>query len=382
MISRKILWLLVGVVTILALVTVACAAEPAPEGEEVAPSEEEDGDGAIPSAAEGKTFRWKSQQIHSAGSLTFEHGVALCDRIEAMSGGRLVIENFPAGALVPALQELDAVQAGTIDVMLSPGSIYKGQLGNVSNFWTGYPAGPGPVEMMKWVYEGGGEELYREMLERAGYDKAEFIGFFVLTSAESFCWSNEPIDSLDDFDGLKFRCGGMWGNVLAGLGASVVTLPGGELYQSLERGVIDAFEYCNPGMDWTMGFYEIAKYWGGPGIHSPMSWCEMLINEDRWNELPDDLQEIVRGAVDSMLARTWAEHDMTDVMAMSQLENEGVEIILLSQEVQDAVVEASDAYLVEQAAQDEFFKKVWESQKAFLAAYRPYKDQVQPKIGS
>jgi len=101
-----------------------------------------------------------------------------------MSGGRLQITNFPPGALVPAMQELDAVQEGALDAMNSPASIYQGQVGIVSNFWTGYPAGPGPAEEVIWYMIGGGKELYQEMLGNAGYDNVFHAGFWALSSAE------------------------------------------------------------------------------------------------------------------------------------------------------------------------------------------------------
>jgi len=344
-----------------------------------APAGGEDG-GSDTGAGDETVYKWRCQQIHAAGSLYYEKGVEMFQRIEEASGGRLVITNNPPGALVPAAQELEAVESGAIDVMASPGSIYTGQLGIVSNFWTGYPAGPGPSEMMMWYFEGGGRELYNEMLENASFT-VHHAGIWILTSAELFAWANKPIDSLDDFEGLKFRSGGMWGNVLGTLGASVVTLPGGELYQSLERGVIDAFEYTTPGNDYTMGFYEIADYVVGPGIHSPTSMCELTINRDSWEELPDDLKALLTEGIDASLFQNWAEADRADVEGWEKIKETGITVITLPQEVQDEIVKVSDEFLAGEAAKDPFFAKVWESQKSYLEAYRAMKAAVQPNIG-
>ena len=330
----------------------------------------------------GQVHRWRVQQIHAAGSLYYEKGVEVFEAIDAMSNGRLEITNNPPGSLVPAAQELDAVQSGTIDGMNVPASFYTGQLGIVSNFWTGYPAGPGPSEMMMWYFEGGGKELYDEMMERSGYSSVKHVGMWILTSAELFCWANKPISTLADFQGLKFRAGGMWGNMAATLGASVVTLPGGELYQALERGVIDAFEFTTPGNDFTMGFTEIADYVVGPGIHSPTSMCELNVNRDRWEELPDDLKGILSEAVRSALFKNWAEADQADVEGWQKIVDSGIEVIILSQDVQDEIVRVSDQFMANEASKDPVFAKVWQSQKDYLQSYRFMKSVVQPAIGS
>jgi len=359
----------VSIVLAMSLVLAVVATSCAPSG----------GTGNGPSA--DKIHQWRAQQIHAAGSVYYEKGVELFQAVDTMSAGRLVITNNPPGALVPAAQELDAVKSGTIDAMNVPASFYTGQLGIVSNFWTGYPAGPGPSEMIMWYFEGGGKDLYDEMLEMSGYSSVKHVGMWILTSAELFCWANKPVRTLADFQGMKFRAGGMWGNMAATLGASVVTLPGGELYQSLERGVIDAFEFTTPGNDFSMGFTEIAKYVVGPGIHSPTSMCELNVNRDRWEELPDDLKAILSEAVRSALYKNWAEADQADVEGWQKIVDSGIEVITLSQEVQDEIIRVSDAFMAEKAAADPFFAKVWQSQQDYLKAYRHMKSVVQPSIG-
>jgi len=298
-----------------------------------------------------------------------------------MTGGRLVIQNFPAGGIVPGAQEIDAAQSGAIECYNVPISFWAGKFGQSVNFWTGYPAGPGPIEEIMWHLKGGGKELYKEMLVKGGYDKLEHLGFWALSSAELFAWSKKPLDTLEAFKGLKFRSGGMWGSMLSTLGASVVLVPGGEIYSAMEKGVIDAFEYTTPGNDYSMGFTEIAKYVYGPGIHSPMSWCEFTVNKDRWAELPDDIKAIVRGAVDASLIKSWAEMEMEDIKGLELIQKSKVEYRLLSKEVQDQILQVSSKFLDQEAAKDPFFSKVLQSQRDFLKKYRNFKQSVQPSIG-
>ncbi len=326
-----------------------------------------------------EVFEWKSQQIHSAGSVWYELGTNLFKDIEKMSGGRLVITNHPPGALVPFMQELDATQRGTIDVMMVPAAFYKGILGESVNFFGGsYPGGPGPSEAVIWYLEGGGRALYKEMIANAGYDKVEHIGYWGMSSAEGFAWSNKPLDSLAAFKGVKFRSMGMWAAVLDKLGAAVVSVPGGELYSAMERGVIDAFEFTTPGNDVTMGFTEIATYWHGPGIQASTAGAELNFNKDKWDELPADLQEIVRKAVDASLFKSWAKMDVLDMEAIAFIQAEGLEIIVLSQEMQDEIILVTAELMDVMANEDPFFKKVLTSHRDFLKDYRNLKSLVQP----
>ncbi len=334
-----------------------------------------------PTAPSSETFNWRAQAVYPAGSVYYTHGERIAQDITAMSGGRIQVRYFPAGGVVPAVQEMEACDMGTLEAYFAPASLWTGKVGLVSNLWTGYPAGPGPVEMMVWISQYGGMELWEEMIGNAGLNLVN-AGFGSVSSAESFAWSNKPINKLSDFQGLKFRSGGMWGNILGTLGASVVTLPGGELYPSLERGVIDALEYCCPGMDFTMAFYEIADYWTGPGVHSPMSDCEFVVNGDSYNELPDDLKAIVREAVQSNQSKNWHEMERLDAEAMDFLRDYGTTIVILPDDVQEEIVRVSTDFLDGEAAKDAFFKKVLESQREFLKSYRAFKTAVQPSIGT
>jgi len=373
---------LVGLVTVTALLLSGCAPEATPtdEAESAAP-EEEGGKADAPATPSTETFKWRAQAIYPAGSVYYNHGERVAQDIKEMSGGRIDVSYFPAGGVVPALQEMEACDMGTLEAFFAPMSLWTGKVGLVANLWTGYPAGPGPVEMMVWIDEYGGMALWEEMVANAGLNLVN-TGYGSVSSAESFAWTNKPILKLSDFEGLKFRSGGMWGNVLGTLGASVVTLPGGELYPSMERGVIDSFEYCCPGMDITMGFYEIADYWEGPGIHSPMSDCEFVVNGDVWNELPEDLKAIVKEAVQSNGSKNWHEMERLDAEAMDFIRDYGTEIVILPDDVQLEIIRVSNEFLDGQAADDAFFKKVLDSQRAFLESYRVFKSSAQPTIGT
>ena len=146
----------------------------------------------------------------------------------------------------------------------------------------------------------------------------------------------------------------------------------------MQRGVIDAFEFSTPGVDWSAGFQELGAYVHGPGIHAPQSAFELLINTDQWNALPDDLKAIVTHAAEAMTIRSLAMVDYADMQGIANLKEYGTEFVYLPEDVQKAIVEVANKKYDEIAAEDEFFAKVLASQRDFVASYREFKAFTQP----
>ena len=288
-------------------------------------------------------------------------------RIEVMTGGRLIIQFFPGGAVAPATKEFDALDAGIVEVALT-GYHYNMDKFSCGGLYNIIVAGPTPLEYVTWYFEGGGEELGNEMVK--DYNVIN-IAMASMTRAEMFGFSNKPLDSLDDFEGLKFRTAGDWGEILTDyFGASVIFLPGGEVYEALQRGVIDAFEYGSPGLNWGMGFHEIAKYGVFPGIHAPSVLNPYLVNKDAWAELPADLKPIVEEAWMSECFRLMLEEAITDMTIIQKYKDYGLEFITLPVDVQKEVEVAARDFYEKKAAEDAFFNKVWSSVRDFMEAYR------------
>jgi len=374
---------LVMVLVIVMLVAVglsACSPEAAPpsgdNGSGDSSPDEGDG-GGVPQAPEAEVIKWIAQGPYPSGSLQFEKTEYFVQMVEEMSGGRLVIDNVPPGTVVPAVTELDAVHKGTLDCSVSSGGYYIGQLGNAVDFFIHIPGGPGPNELMVWLYSGGGLELWRNLYR--DFD-VYLVGPVIPTPAELFCHSNVLIESLDDFRGLKFRTAGIWGNLLEKFGAAVVMLPGGEIYESMQRGVIDAFEYCDPAMNWSMGFQEVADYVIGPGIHAPWAMSDFMVNEQRWNTLPPDLKAIVEYATQAAALQSLADIDILDAEAMKKFEDYGNTVIFLSEDIQVEIAREAAKMYDEMAAEDPVFAEILQANRDFFTAYYEYKDVVQPKV--
>jgi len=234
------------------------------------------------------------------------------------------------------------------------------------------------MEYLAWVYEGGGLEKINEIY---GGEFNVFVpAQVVVYPAEIFCHSNIKIETMDDFKGLKFRTMGPWAEVLGSFGAAVVTVAGGEIYEAAQRGVVDAFEYCGPAVDWAMGFHEVTKYIGLPGIHSPNCSNLLMFNKGEWNDLPADLQAILRIVGEERSLRDYLDVSTRDAIALQAYRDYGTEFFFLSEDVQMAIVERSGEFVQKHCDEDPAYKSVYEQQVEFIKTWRTRQEQAQPEF--
>ncbi len=328
-------------------------------------------------ASAASKIRWRLQGPFPAGMAITYGSTEFAKIVTEMSDGRLTVKSFPGGAIVPALKEFDAVNKGTLDAHFSGSHYHTSQVGLAGDLFNLYPGGPNPMEFAVWCYEAGGLALWQELYDRRNYNVVA-LGPMGYSAAELFGWFREPIKTLDDFKGMKFRTAGIWGEILTGFGAAVVQIPGGEIFESMKRGVLDAFEYSTPGVDYSAGFHQLGAYMIGPGIHAPMSAFELLVNKTSWEKLTPDLQAIVRTAAQATSFRMLCNIDYVDLVAMDKLKEYGVKFYKLPEDVQKEVVKAANKLYDEKAKEDPFFAKVLNSQREFLKKYRAYKNFTQP----
>lgn len=288
--------------------------------------------------------------------------------VQSMSGGRLQIRVYGAGEIVPAMGVFDAVSDGSAE-MGHGGSYYWRGKAPAAQFFTTIPFGMNAQEMNAWLHHGGGLELWREVY--APFNIIPFPGGN--TGIQMAGWFNKEINSIEDLRGLKMRIPGLAGDVFNRAGGSSVNIPGGELYTSLQTGVIDAAEWVGPSNDQAFGFDQIARYYYYPGWQEPGSTLELLVNKPAFEALPKDLQAIVthaaRAANQDMLDQYTARNPraLNDMVA-----KEGTELRRLPDDVIQRLYTLSRDIFQEQAERDPLFRKVWNSYRAFLAEVTDY----------
>ena len=317
----------------------------------------------------GEVYNWKMVTTWPPGFPILGEGCQqLADLCRTMSGGRLNITVFGGGELVPALEAFDAVRQGAAEVGSGVAYYWAGKL-PAAQFFAGYPFGLNAQQTNAWLIAGGGMELWREIYGAVGL--VPFAGGN--TGVQMGGWFNREIRSVADYRGLKMRMPGLGGRVLERLGGTPVLAPAGELYTSLERGIIDATEWIGPYHDHLMGFHEIAKYYYYPGWHEPGSNFEFFVNKERYDALPDDLREIFATATHYVNGYTLATMEARNAEYLQKLKQiPGLTIAPLPTGVITAARAAAADVIREYAAESADAGRVYASIQAFRARMQPW----------
>nr|WP_158972850.1 TRAP transporter substrate-binding protein DctP [Paraglaciecola sp. L3A3] len=281
--------------------------------------------------------------------------------VEDMSGGRLTVKVYGAGELVPGLEVFDAVSQGTVQMGHSGAYYWKGKA-VASQIFTTIPFGMNAQETNAWLHYGGGLELWREVYKPFGL--IPFAGGN--TGIQLAGWFKKEINSIEDIQGLKMRIPGLGGEVFKKLGGIPVTLAGGELFTALQSGAIDATEWVGPYNDLSFGLYKAADYYYYSGWHEPGSTLEFIVNQQAFDSLPKDLQAIVEVAARAVNQDVLDEYTARNNTAMQALINtHNVDMRPLPDDVMKALKTASKEVMLEQAAADSMFQKVYDSYSDF-----------------
>ena len=290
----------------------------------------------------------------------------MAKKIKTMSNGRLDIKVYGAGEIVPALEVFEAVSQGTVQMGHGAAYYWKGKV-PIAQFFTALPFGLTAQEINGWLFHGGGMELWRELY--AKYNLVPVAGGN--TGVQMAGWFNKEINSLDDLKGMKMRIPGLGGEVFSRVGGTAVNLPGGEIFTSMQTGVIDATEWVGPYNDLAFGLHQVAKYYYYPGWQEPGPNLELIINKEAWDGLPPDLQAIVENASLVVSADLLAEYTARNNAALRELVDiHGVELRQLPADVLQRIRKISYAMTEEIVdPDDELANRIYNS-------YQTYRDGV------
>src|SRR6266508_591720 len=328
--------------------------------------------GSASTATAQAPIRWKVQSAWPPTSIVQDAATLLVDTIEKTSGGRLKIELLPAGAIVPAFEIQDAVNRGVLDAgHTTPGYI----IGKLQAF---IPLTHGPlfgmdfIDYFGWYWEGGGHELLNEAYQKNL--KMNVVSFQVHPEGpQAMGWFKKEIRRFEDIRGMKYRIYGIGAETYAKLGISTVTLPGGEIVPALERGVIDGAEWINCYDDKILGIDKVAKYHYAPGMHEPTTVGEFIINKAKYDALPADLKEIVKVSVQASYWNHFVKFQEKTAVACQELLASGIKIIKTTDELNKGFLKAYDELWQADAAKDDLYRKVIDSQKKYSGLLVPYR---------
>lgn len=286
----------------------------------------------------------------------------LAARIAQLSDGALNVEYFAAGERVGAFDSFDEVASGNSQAYIAA-DYYWGGKHPAYNYFTAVPFGMTTPQWNAWIKFGGGQELWDELSGEFGL-KALACGS---TGTQAGGWFNKEIESPEDFKGLKMRIPGLGGQVLTKLGASTVSLPGGQIYENLVSGAIDATEWVGPYNDYFMKFYEAAKYYYTGGMHEPGGGLAFGMNKAWYDELSDFERAVIEAACNEEHAAAHEENIAKNGEYMSKLVNDhGVQVRAFNDDIWDAFGDAAAEVFEETRAHSPLATKIDDAFQASL----------------
>lgn len=287
--------------------------------------------------------------------------------VNEMSGGRLTVAVYGAGEIVPAFEVFDAVSQGVAEVGHGASYYWKGKI-PAAVFYTAIPFGMTAQEMNGWLHYGGGLELWRELY--APFGVIPFAGGS--TGVQMAGWFNRELKTAADLQGLKMRIPGLAGEVFNASGGTAVRIAGGEVYTSMQTGVIDAVEWVGPYNDRTLGLNQVADYYYYPGWHEPGAMLEFTVNKNAFDTLPPDLQAIVgyatRAANQDMLDEFTARNNES----LQSLLADGTQLRKLPDDVLQVLYDNAQVALADLTADDPMAQRIANSYAAFAKDVRAY----------
>ena len=297
-----------------------------------------------------------------------DNPIYVTESLRAASGGAVDIRIFEPGEVVPAFGISEAVRDGKVEAGYTWLGYDQGRIPSAA-LLAAVPFGMEPWEFAAWWFDAGGREVGQALYARQN----THIIFCGLTGPETAGWFRQPIKSLADVEGLKIRFAGIGGKVIEQAGASVTMLPGGEIFQALEKGAIDATEYALPIVDQALGFDRVATYNYYPGWHQPSTASHMVINMDVWKRTSPADQALIEIACTAGVLRNLARSEALQGAVIAAFPEAGVSAETLPDDVLRELQRITHAVLEEEAGKSEDFATILASQRAFRADYAHWK---------
>ena len=317
----------------------------------------------FPMVSRAQTVTLKMQGAWGAKDIFNDYATDYVKRVNEMAGGRLKIQYLISGAVVKAFRVQDAVHKGVLDAGHQVCVYWYGKSKVASLFGTGPVFGQNAHQGLAWIYYGGGQELYNELIKNLGLNT---VGFFCMPMpTQPLGWFKKPIKDAKDLVGLKYRTVGLAADLMQAMGVKVTQLPGGEIVPALERGVIDAFEFNNPTSDRSFGAQDVSKVYMLGSYHQAAEFFEIIFNKTKFDALPTEHQAILKYTAEAASSNNfWRGQDQYSNDLLWLRDKAGVKLYRTPTSVMKAQLDAWDRILPD-LEKDPYFAKVVKSQKEF-----------------
>lgn len=322
-------------------------------------------------AATGR-IRWRMPTTFQTSTPVIgENPIYVSEAIRKASGGEVQINVIEPGEIVPTFAITDAVRDGKVDVGYTWLGYDQGKI-PASPLVSAVPFGMEPWEYTAWWYEAGGRELTEALYE----PNMVYPILCGITGPETAGWFRRKLESLEELQGLKIRFAGLGGRVIQRLGASVTMLPGGEIFQALEKGAIDATEFSLPIVDQALGFNRVAKFNYYPGWHQPFTAFHMIVNLDVWRALSHSDKALLDTGCTAGVTRNLAAAEAHQGAVLEDFAEIGVSAETFSPQLLFELRKVSDEVLNDEAERDSNFAEILNSQRDFRRTYAQWKSRA------
>jgi TRAP-type mannitol/chloroaromatic compound transport system substrate-binding protein len=317
--------------------------------------------GVAPAVHAQATLRWRmASSFPKSLDTIFGAADVFAKKVGELSGGKFTVTTHAGGELMPAFGVVDGVQNGTVEMAHTAPYYF---FGKDETFALGcaIPFGLNSRQMTAWMVEGNGLKLMREFYKQ--YNIVNFLGGN--TGAQMGGWYRKEMKSLADVKGLKMRIGGFAGRVLEKIGGVPQNIPGGEIYQSLEKGTIDAAEWVGPYDDQKLGFNKVAPFYYYPGWWEGGPQLDFYVNSKAYEGLSAEYKAIVEAAAAVAHIDMQAKYDARNPAALKQLVAGGTKLFRFPKDVLDAAFKESMALYSDLSGKNPNWKKIYDDYAGF-----------------
>ena len=322
---------------------------------------------AAPNVSRAQTVTWRFQSTWPQKDIFHEFAQDYGRRVNEMAGSRFKLDVLAAGTVVGAFQAMDAIHAGTLDGAHGVTVYWYGKHKAASLFGTTAPFGWDANQLLGWFYYGGGEALYREL--QNDILKLDAVGYLTgpMPTQPLGWFKKKDIKTAADLKNLKYRTVGISADLFKELGAAVTILPGGEIVPAIDKGLLDAAEFNNPSSDRVLGFPDVSKILMLGSYHQRVESFEVLFNKTKHDAQPAEIKAILRYAAEAASAdMSWKQQDRYSRDLEEMRTKQGVKVFRTPAAVLSAQLKVWDKLIKDNSAADPYFKKVIDSQKAWV----------------
>jgi TRAP-type mannitol/chloroaromatic compound transport system substrate-binding protein len=325
------------------------------------------------SKAETKVLK---MQAAWGGGIFLDNAKSYVERVNAMAGKDLKIDLLAVNAVVKTSQMQDAVHRGVLDAAHYVPAYWYSKSPTASLFGTGPCFGWSSQEVLGWIYYGGGQQLFEELMAKLDLNVVSF--FNSPMPAQPLGWFKQRITDSSQMKGLKYRTVGLAADVLLEMGMSVVQLPGGEIQPAMKSGLIDAAEFNNPTSDRDFGMQDVSKHYHLASFHQSQEFFEITFNKGVYQSLPAELQAILKHASEAESSNFYWHNTKRYAEDLDKLRAQGVNVYRTPDSVMAGQLAAWDVVIKRLSSEDPFFAKVIASQKAYAKEVMGYLNLNQP----